>query len=73
MIKEKVTNHPDWKVNKAASMMFDDKTVKAGDYAVFCRSPMAEYSGYNSVNMEQMVTDIDGRIYCPAVKLLSAM
>lgn len=73
MLKKKILNHPDWKVEKAASMMFEDKTQKQGDYAVFCRSPMAEYSGYQTVNLEQMLIDIDGRIFSPAVKMMAGM
>ena len=73
MIKEKVVNHPDWQANKAASMMFEDKIIRSGDYGIFCRSPMAEYSSYTTVNMEQFVTDIDGKVYCPAVRMLTPM
>ena len=73
MLPKHIAEHPDWQVDKAASMMFEDKVIKAGEYGVFCRSPMATYSLYQTVNMEQFLVDVDGRIYTPAVRLLTPM
>jgi hypothetical protein len=48
--------------------MLEDKVIRADDFTVFCRSLLAQESGYLSV-APRFVTDVDGKIYSPASRL----